>query len=424
MIFQAGYAEKPVTPAIPVPMCGYGVYLGRTASGVLDDLHVRVLCIETGGVRAAIASFDLVGFTPAFASRLRSEIASELSTDERLVTIGCTHTHSGPPTAPLRGMGDVDAAYAEVIVASAREAALAAAADSVEAEGGFAASPIEPFGFNRNTRDFSLIDPILSVLSFVPVARDHSPIVVVSYACHAVTLGMNREVSADYPGRFVASLGKSGFRSLFLQGFCGNIDPVTNLVAWGSGSEAEIDRYGEHLATSAKRVFDRRTPIESRIGSRFGSAAIPYDLRELPAAHEARLRRTYGAAWSTTIDRFVSEARSDYELLRSGPRGAHDAPALPVPVQLLDVGGVVLACVGAEVHATIGTTARKLHDRLIPVGYANGVVGYLPDAVSYRNPDSYEAYLAPFFYGPAPLDPAAPHIIGERIEHMLEEDTI
>ena len=53
-MFKAGAAAGDVTPPIGTELCGYGPYLGRKATGVLDPLVTRVLYLDNGEGRALL----------------------------------------------------------------------------------------------------------------------------------------------------------------------------------------------------------------------------------------------------------------------------------------------------------------------------------------------------------------------------------
>jgi hypothetical protein len=46
----------------------------------------------------------------------------------------------------------------------------------------------------------------------------------------------------------------------------------------------------------------------------------------------------------------------------------------------------------------IGLKLRKTDDPLVPVGYANGNIGYVPADRDFRDAADYACYCAPMFY--------------------------
>ncbi len=374
------------------------------------------------GERACVLSFDLIGFSPRFASRLRRLAASAASTRADLVLVACTHTHSGPPTAPLRGMGRVDEAYLDSIATEAVAAVTQAANTMVACTLVSGAFPIEPFGYNRVYGDFSVIDPEMSIVAAVPVdmssgaVRDSSsaPIVLASYACHPVTLGVNDHVSADFPGQFASALLARGVRPLFLQGCCGDIDPVVNLARWGGGTTLDAARYGRHLAERVSTLLDRCRPVGGAcVRGSVDNAAVALDRSTPQSVHIERLKRAYAGVGAERLSRFIAD-------VEVGASGGDLGDSIDLPVHLLALGDLRLLGIGAEVFAGIGLSIKRLRSKTIVAGYTGGVIGYIPTEDNYRLASSYAAHLAPFFYRSAPFVPTASRELEKKAELMIK----
>jgi hypothetical protein len=223
---RAGYGEATITPPLGTDLTGFGFYLDRKAEIVLDDLKVRALFLDDRKTRLLIISCDLIGLSVARSDRLRRRVAAALGLPEQNILLSCTHTHSGPATESFPGLGRVDRNYLRRLPEAVAEASRAAAASAEEAEFGFDVEAVEPIGFNRRRKNFIEIDPWLKV---GVVRQKDRRLFLLNYACHAVTLGPSKEVSADFPGALGRELESGGDRCLFLQGFCGDIDPVVYL---------------------------------------------------------------------------------------------------------------------------------------------------------------------------------------------------
>jgi neutral ceramidase len=427
-----GYAARPITPATPVEMCGYGVNLGRHAQRVLDELFVRVVVVEHGSARMVFFSYDLIGFSPEFSDMLRGRVAHAIDTTADRVAVICTHTHSGPPTATLRGMGTADPEYTSFLVETTLEAVQSAVSALTPSQFVFASLPIEPIGFNRVERSFNGIDPNVSICGFIPWrektedSKDDTsvkrPIVLVHYACHPVSLGVNDEISADFPGRVTHHLDEAGIDAAFIQGFCGNINPMANSPFWGSGTESDIDRYGSHICERVTALLRVANPVPltgESFDGRCYRVSLPLDVSHSPESHVAKLTNAYASFGEDRLNRFITDWRQDWdELCERNPEDR----IIEVPVQILTIGTVRFACVGAEVFSTIGNRLKEKFDDVVAVGYANGVVGYVPDSAAFERPTDYAAYLAPHFFAPAPFTPDAPDILTNALLQYLDKE--
>ncbi len=414
---QAGYAQRIITPRTGCPLVGYGLYLGRTADKVLDDLMVRAVVTSHEGTVLAILTFDLVGFSIEHSDKLRGCISEALGTPPRNVLLSCTHTHSGPPTMFLRGMGEIDDDYLDLVDRAAVDTAVEAATDARDSEVYAVAEPIEPIGFNRVAGSLCPLDATMALLCFV---RSGGSIHLLNYACHPVTLGVNKAISADYPGRVCRAFEDRGDHGIFLQGYCGNIDPICNQTHWGAGGEAEIEYNGRHLVSRMDRIRKYARVIEPVLGAGERRIRIEYDT---PAAsdlesHEELIRRTYPREKHPLVDRFVAEWREDAE---QALRSADQLVLEDVPVQVLRVGSVRIAALPGEVFCELGIELRESAPLLLPAGYANGNVGYIPTAAAYERPGNYACYSAPRFYGAFPFTPSIEKRFLETTRDLLQE---
>ncbi len=58
-----------------------------------------------------------------------------------------------------------------------------------------------------------------------------------------------------------------------------------------------------------------------------------------------------------------------------------------------------------EFFSEIGLKLQKTDAPLVPVGYANGNIGYVPADRDFRDRDDYACYCAPMFYQLFPFAP-------------------
>src|SRR5436190_5371736 len=104
---RAGAAETVITPPPGVDLTGYG-NRPSTSTGKHDDLYARALVLEAAGSRLALVSLDLLGFEVPDAGSLRRQIEGETGIPAEAVMLNCSHTHAGPATMRLRGLGERD----------------------------------------------------------------------------------------------------------------------------------------------------------------------------------------------------------------------------------------------------------------------------------------------------------------------------
>ena len=93
-MFKAGYAQEIITPPVGIGLAGY--FNARPNIGAYDDLYVKVLAMECGGTKCALAAFDLVGLRPTFQKSLSEAIVKEFGQElADNIIISAIHTHTG-----------------------------------------------------------------------------------------------------------------------------------------------------------------------------------------------------------------------------------------------------------------------------------------------------------------------------------------
>ncbi len=414
-MLEIGYGHADITPPLGISLGGYGFYLDRRAERILDRLMVRALALRSSGTSAMMISLDLVGLSVEKADQLRQRVAEACELPTEHVMVACTHTHSAPLTQDLPGLGEVDASYVELVERSVVQAAEFAWDDlrptTVKAHW----ATVEPIGYNRRRSDFVGIDPVLKTLIF---ERKQSRVFLFNYACHLVTLGRTPFASPDWAGSLIRQVERRGDHGVFFQGFCGDIDPVVNLDAWASGSPEDVGLYGSILAHRALHPFRQPEEIaEPELVVAEKRVSLPLKVgrkNDIDAEAERFLR------WNRRFpnaDRFAREwaekAREAFD------RVAADPYVHGVPIQVISVGSVQVLALPAEAFCEIGLQLQRRWPRLIPVGYANGDVGYIPTRDAYDDPSDYAAHCAPKFYALFPFVPDVSEILIREVETLL-----
>jgi hypothetical protein len=412
---RAGYGEAVITPPPGTELTGFGFYLNRRAESVLDDLKARALYLDDQSDQIVIISCDLLGFRVSDADRIRSQTSLRLGLPVRNILLTCTHTHSGPATAALAGLGKVNSAYVRRLPQAIMKAVELAARSAAPAELGWATEAVEPIGFNRRHRSFEEIDPWLKV---AVIRQNGHRLYLLNYACHAVTLGPTTEVSADWPGALIREMEEGGDRGLFVQGFCGDIDPVAYLNRRFGANTEDLRLYGKILAARARKVESRMT----------------YSPRFRLQAAERRIRLPLLVPCRRDLEREVREAlesppefpKTRLIIRRWKKRADKHYPALRlrpwmenIPLQALSIGGLRLLGIPGEVFCRYGLELRKRWPDLMTAGYANGDIGYLPTQRAFKKEKDYACYFAPKFYALFSFSPAIESILLRESREIL-----
>ena len=255
MRLRAGAATVDLTPPAGGLMDGYGARREPSA-GVHDQLFARVLVLESDEgtprgaptARWAIVSCDLLGMHASITGEVRHLAEKRVGVASENMLVCATHNHAGP--AGLRGgmFSRLDETLAAMLVERIISALEEAAGTLRSAVLKLGQTTIDAVSQNRRDPE-GPIDPTLRV---VLVDGDDGPIgLLLSFACHATVLsGENLIISAEFPGVACRLLQEqTGAPALYLQGGCGNVNPV-----WTKQDFESVERLGQIVGGKALAV--------------------------------------------------------------------------------------------------------------------------------------------------------------------------
>jgi neutral ceramidase len=412
---KVGYASIDITPPIGVELCGYGYFLGRRAERVMDPLYARAVSMQQGEKTVLLINCDLIGLTQELTGDIKEQLSKKLGLAKKSIMVSCTHTHTGPATGVLIGCGEVDDSYMD----SLPDLIIQAGVHAYENMRGIKGLkyinklPIEPIGFNRVDKTGS-VDNNVSGLLFE--FNEGNPLAIVHYACHPVTLGPSKDISADYPGRVVKALSDQGYDGLFVNGFCGDVDPVSNLERWGSGTGQTIDEYGRRIANAFLNGIDNATWLNSEDFNESTIEAYEYTIDlKLQPFDEAKIDEEnniykdqangqVAGIWADKMKKYLKTAENPY--IES------------VTVQILRVANILLVGLPGETFTELGMIISKsLPDyHVITMGNCNFTMRYIATKEDIIN-RGYAGHTSCFIYGRLPLIPGE----GERLAHSVSK---
>jgi Neutral/alkaline non-lysosomal ceramidase, N-terminal len=406
MTLRAGFAERDVTPALGLPLGGYGARLGG-ADAVLDPLSCRAVVLDDGASLAAIVVLDLVHVFGPWVTTVRERAQRELGLDSNRLLVAATHTHAGP--AVFRSSIDRDARLVEYEDALVQQvlACLTEAQHMVRpARIGFGSAPVSGVAANRR-------DPSLRADQTMRVLCAHSldgPLlgVLANFACHPTILpATNHSYSADLFGAACAHAAEL-LRSVVLltNGAAGD---VSTRFTRRAQTVAELHRMGRVLAESIATAVRNASPV--RLGSTPFAAArlrVPVRRRALPAAEVASAELQAAVAELGALKERGADPGA-LRLAQSRVEGAQAAlwissqggwealfgrRAANAELQALRCGDVVVVAAPGELFDVAGAhLRRRLCDRALVVGYANDYLGYFIPEIEARA-GGYEALIA------------------------------
>ncbi|MCX6046664.1 MAG: neutral/alkaline non-lysosomal ceramidase N-terminal domain-containing protein [Chloroflexi bacterium] len=429
----AGSAKVDITPPLTIPYLGYEP---RHAlfQGVHDPLYARAVALDDGKTQIILIAADSLGYNNAilgptrnFTQEVRQRIQERTGVPAANIMLTASHAHSTPETTHARRLLDTPAAepWLEVLIDQLASAAAMAFAQRKPSQLKAGAGAVEGLARNRRIigKDGRIVggpettwleaettsgpvDTAVGVL-YLETLEDQACTVLANFACHPVTVQVQPYVSADFPGAAMTLLEKSLPRcsnSLFLQGACGDINPIRNTTDF-----ADVERYGLMLGGEVIKVVGQLSAPDYPTTTptiQVQTETLLLKVRELPALEPAQqayaeaVRQQANTLTDAERSHWVREQRMAEEKLLLIERGA--AP-IPAEVQVFRIGDVALVSLPGEPFAELGLTIKRHSParHTFVIGYANGWIGYLPTPEAWQQ-GGYEVGEGPWTrVGPA-----------------------
>lgn len=379
---QAGFAEVDISPAPGTRKIGWNNNL--TGTSVLDPLYAKAAVFECGEGRAAFIGLDLLFVHRDQVAEIRRRIQEKFGFPGGAVMVGATHNHAGP--AIETDLYPKDEAYIQLMIERTVAAFGQAWESRKEAELGYASANEWRVGYNRrvvyrdgtarchgNFRDPDAlafegpIDPEVAVLA--ARSKDGGLLgTIVNFACHPCHHGGDAVFTAGYPGQLAKALKEKNCPvAIFLQGAGGNMhhnDPS------GLNKEKSMEEAGQALAADVEKALSgmkyRRT---ATLSSRSRTLDLPYrNPSEDEVKGKVKGAQRFGEPgfYDKTQEQVLDEIK------REGTAKAE--------VQAILIDDLVHVAIPAEYFVQHGLRIKlETHPlRTRVVGYANGMVGYVP----------------------------------------------
>lgn len=392
---KSGCSKVCITPPVGIDLSGYGLR-EQPSLGIHDDLFLRALFLEQGKEQLLWLHCDLIGVEQNRVRALRKRMLKELNLTEHQILISTTHTHAGPATRRVRGCGDIDPAYLDLLDQYLLEAARNAVMKTDEVTLWFAEGQCY-LGIDRRATSTAHMDPVLPVIAFRRQDGTFSA-VLANYAMHNVALSSNnRLISADMAGigASYACVQLRGNPVIFVtNGACGNINPPKQ-----SDDFTAAEQFGKELGSNIVELVHRAERTrDTELASIMETVKIP--LAVLSADEVEREYRYILDAYSSVFPGDFHDVQMKAwreETLALIDKG-HPRDYIESDLQALRIGPARFAAIGAEVFSRMADELRAAVGRhTYVIGYSNGLVGYLPFEEAYAE-GGYEVEYAHKLY--------------------------
>ena len=440
---SAGFARVNITPMMGIGLVGY--FVPRYADGVLDDLYINALALQSGDTTALLLTVDHCGIERGTVAEFANSITEATGVPAQNILIHATHSHTAPaiidPSKPptmaqeyTSVKPDIELEYYTFIRRKLCDVAKFALDDLKPAKMGWGIGQAPNIAFVRRFRmkdgsvrtnpgvDNPMIDhPIGDVDERVNVLRfdrvGGESIVLVNFGDHPDVVG-GCKISADWPGLTRDTVEKvlDNTRCIVFNGAQGDVNHVNVHPRGGylNGMFMDFDdvargyphaRYMARVITAGvlqaydkvKYVDDDALRCIQRTVSVASNMPTPEQIPEaerINALHEEGRDNElpYEGMMLTTI---VAEAGRMVKL-KNGPA------AFPMELSGVAIGPVALIGLPGEPFTGIGRALKEAPgwELVLPCCLTNGSEGYFPMMDAYTE-GGYESQSSFFKAGVA-----------------------
>ena len=387
--YQVGVAERSMAPEDPVPMGGFGLGGGgadsvRWSEGVHDAPMVTAFCVMEAatGEFVVFLGMDIIGLMLPDTQEIRARFAAKVAEDygvevpaERVV-LSASHAHSTADSIGVWGAFPEqlrDAAYIEIVVEAAAEAAAEAYGTLADAE----------ITLGRGWLDNSIEGDVMGMDGSMLVLSAESPAgetigSLTVWSAHPTCYGSgNNALSADFVGTFRAMMKEAsgGGVHTYLQGPIGNVYAQRSAEAAPPVDNPFTDGYMD------PDVSEDSHRMVAGVGNVVAETAMG-TLAEGTALAEAPLR-TKRLLYSATVGNTIYQMLAAMNVVPREMVDCDGGKCTEAEAMWLSLGGLDWATMAGEAFPHY---ADAIRDKLVAFGATEGetvVIGLGNDWLGY-----------------------------------------
>lgn len=423
---NVGVATVDITPDVPIRLAGYGDRDSLCQQAYMN-LWAKALAIgsEKKGISILI-TMDLIGVPSYISDKLRQELAICCDLEAENVVICASHTHSGPQV-----LGNVSSnfrkplelnemvtviEYRDTLVSKLTKLSLEAIDDIRPAIVTWGIGEVD-FAVNRRTsiNPVGVVDHSLPLLKVTDL-EGHIRAILVSYACHAVTLGPGNNVfHGDWVGEAQIQIEKRipGSVALVALGCGGDQNSSPRMNSIDPTADFEYARIqGKSIADEVDHVLQSGNLKPLADLSECALRVISLELNELSSTRDL----VDGAG--------VPGPKRNYAhlALNRMMRGEDLPTDIPYPIQVWSFGDdLAMVFLAGEVVVDYSLRLKKEFNssKLWVIAYANSMPAYIPSTRILLE-GGYEAGGAmQSFELPAPFEKNTETKIIETVQKLI-----
>lgn len=425
---EAGEGIVDTTPPLGLELAGFHRTAGkeRVIAGIRRPTAARALVLRLGETQVALVSLDTIGVSPDMTVRVQQQVAARVGIPAEHVRLCATHTHSMPTFRPLRQWGAVPAEYMATVEEKIVEAVGKAQADLAPAALHVGTSRAVGASNNRTTADWKTdehfgpestdadrwLDTMVHVLHFERGGGKQN-LLWYHFTAHPVCY-QDDQAGPDWPGRVIELVReRHQLAASFLQGHAGDVN-AGDAAHW-IGTE---ENTAVPVAAAITRALETAQTVRTdTLRMQMQPIALPLDValfRQWLETYKADPAACNSGEW---VDAGFAEA-----WYRDSVGRDLGETTLTTPLSVMQLGEVGFVFHSAELYSFYGLAIRRdsPFQHTLVVGYADDIVGYLPDPTAYTDRE-YSAIVVPKILDLLPFEPTAARVLTATATQRLRQ---
>ncbi|MGN8648179.1 neutral/alkaline non-lysosomal ceramidase N-terminal domain-containing protein [Gracilibacillus sp. HCP3S3_G5_1] len=407
---RLGASKRDITPSEAINLAGFAHRQGKTNT-VQEKIYVKAFVLEFCHKAFLFIVADLIWWDNRQVETLKLEIQNKFNIPTDYICFHATHNHSGPQTSSRfsKKLGKRSHSYLEFLHTQVIQSVINALDNKEEVIVKVNRGSV-PIGINRRSMvngevrmapdERGGVDHEVSVFSFY-TTKGKAKAIWIHYTCHPTSTDAN-VVSSEYPGYCCKQVETKypGTHVAFLQGFCGDIRPA--LMKKGNfyrGTLEDMACIGDMLANEVTKLLDQEGEVchPEHITVKVTKLPLVFNTEEV----HNKIPQDLAKEWPT----LVQQIDGHYELF----------------IQYVQLGShLKLLCCNAELVHEYGKMIKGINKDILPLGYSNGMVGYVPTAKQLME-GGYEAEESLYYFGyPAKLSASFENDLVKQLEQCVK----
>jgi len=425
-------------------------------NAILDDLYVRTICLFQNR-KILIINVDLLWVSKELTEAIRNWAHEKFEIHPDYILISATHTHHSPQIKKNIFDGNtVNGAYVsyleEKIKQSISEALNSYRPGYLEYSYGYIKGTVNrrkyqydlPLLLKGKFRKQVLYRPNYRgvndnkfIALWIYSSDDDLLGVILNFSCHPTTYG-GQAITADFPGQIAALLSEQFSRSFvtfYIQGFAGNIRPnlirrteltkrkihqylyyrmFPTLFFYKTENPADITHFARNIVSDILETFNQKEKLKPSFFADVGAIPLKCE-RKKSRQYFENLRKANDAAISSYASYVIGNYHAVYDVRLN--------------IQRINFAeNIILVAMDGEIFTQYALWLRATYEKskvhIMPVGCANGMVGYIPDAESL-NQGGYEPERSITLFGiPEKFSRSIEAQIKNGISTILEDSAV